>query len=372
MNESHGIDKSNVEVINRWLDQHPGISGREAARQLGIHESYMRRAKAARPKGTMTTLKIADIVRTSATQPRVAICPETVTRYAAAKADGAKFPPPVVFFDGTTHRCGDGFHRIEADLANGLDWVECEVRDGGEREAYLHGLTVNSLNGLPLTTADRKAAVQRLKIDDPDLSVRKLAKMVGIDPKQVQRWLEPLKPVTVDIVHSPGPPDVGQFIEDSEEDQLAYAIDATRSPMVGELPDEWSEPLAVGPFPSLAVNRPELPPMTGDLPEPVAKLTDEEWLAGLSVRAKLSDTCRAVFDRDALIYRQLVTENQDYQRWYATAKKLIDSKTPGLRGHYHAAFQRSVRLKHPGSCLVCGECSGKGCDTCNRRGYQLG
>jgi hypothetical protein len=58
-----------------------------------------------------------------------------------------------------------------------------------ERDAYLRGLAVDTAGGIPLTAGDRKAAVLQLRAYDPKLSIRQLAKFVGIDERQARRWL---------------------------------------------------------------------------------------------------------------------------------------------------------------------------------------
>jgi ParB-like chromosome segregation protein Spo0J len=53
-------------------------------------------------------------------------------------AAGAKFPPVVVFHGGRKYWLADGFHRVDAAEAAGLDKILAEVRKG-ERRDWLKG-----------------------------------------------------------------------------------------------------------------------------------------------------------------------------------------------------------------------------------------
>lgn len=393
MNESMGIDKSNTESINRWLDDHPAISGREAARQLGIHESYIRRAKAARPKGTTMRLKISDIRRDDSTQPRVKIDAETVERYAVAKKNGAKFLPATVFFDGHIYRMGDGFHRTQADADLGIEEAEFDVRPGGEKEAFAHGLLANNQNGLQLNSADRKRAYHWLFENEPGLTGREYARRVGVDEKQVRRWKEDAAPVAL-IRHEEsdysfnGIPPEFPSIDGQDPSTIPHDDDwSTEESLPDGSPvvdggEAYSDPDPAPKLPSLAVNRPtpKLPdpvPDSADMSagwegesEEVPSQTDDEWLATLTIRDKLSPTCRAVFDRDALVFKHF-TEAESYLSLATLGNRLLDKKTPGLKGRYHSRLSSFLRTKHPRSWLRCEPCGGKGCDQCNRGGYGI-
>ena len=64
------------------------------------------------------------------TQPRANIDVAAVADYMTAMADGADFPPVVVFYDGTSYWLADGFHRIRAAEQAGRDEIACEVHQG--------------------------------------------------------------------------------------------------------------------------------------------------------------------------------------------------------------------------------------------------
>ncbi len=377
MADSTGIDKSNVVALNRWLDDRPGISNREAARQLGIHESYIRRAKSARPEGVKMRLKIADVQWTSQTQPRVKICEETVERYATAKRDGAVFPIPVVFTDGQTYWGGDGAHRTAADVVLGLSEAEFEVRHGTDRDAFDHAVLANKLNGLPFNRDDRKRIALRL-IADRGKSNRQVAKEVGVDEGTIRNWRsEAEKPSLIDwrAVNESFAADRDGGWGDVETTADGLAV------VDGD--DSYPDPDPAPTPPSVAVHRPSPKPTDpdpsgaensapddeweGETEEPVP-LTDDEWLDTLPTYAKLSGAARDVFRRDALYFRSL-TETDHYARVKREAMK--DGKSIGLRGRFQVKAVGFFRAKHPASWLVCGDCEGAGCDTCRRGGYAI-
>lgn len=101
------------------------------------------------------------------TQIRTALDEDTVTRYRQAIDNGDELPPPVIFWDGTTARLAAGFHRVESRLRRNESWLDCEVREGGAREAILFSLESNKANGLPLSWADKRKAVGVL-LDDQE------------------------------------------------------------------------------------------------------------------------------------------------------------------------------------------------------------
>ena len=101
----------------------------------------------------------------------------TVADYAEALADGAKFPPVVVFHDGSRYVAADGFHRIHAASRTGATQIECDIRKGGKAEALKFALGCNAHHGLRRTNADKRHAVAMAVKEFPKLSDRALAEM---------------------------------------------------------------------------------------------------------------------------------------------------------------------------------------------------
>lgn len=126
-------------------------------------ESY----KSGRVLKRRVKLPLASVRMDGDTQARVALSPETVQQYLREARDGSQFPPVIVFYDGSAHWVGDGFHRIEAAKLAGSTEIEAEVREGNARDAFLFGVTVNTAHGLPFTNEDKHRVVDRM-LRDPE------------------------------------------------------------------------------------------------------------------------------------------------------------------------------------------------------------
>jgi len=122
-------------------------------------------------------LKLTEIVTDAGTQVRAGLNETTVADYAEALAEGAKFPPVVVFHDGNRHVAADGFHRIHAAMQTGATVIECDVRPGGKVDALKLALGCNAHHGLRRTNADKRHAVGLALGEFPQLSDRALAEM---------------------------------------------------------------------------------------------------------------------------------------------------------------------------------------------------
>ena len=108
-----------------------------------------------------------DSIRTDGgTQSRAQINWLTVTDYAADIAEGATFPPVVVYFDGADYWLADGFHRLEAHKRLGLVEIAADVKQGTRRDAILYSVKANAVHGLRRTNEDKRRAVRLLLEDD--------------------------------------------------------------------------------------------------------------------------------------------------------------------------------------------------------------
>ena len=105
-----------------------------------------------------TVLKIDAIRTDGGTQPRALIDFDAVSDYMDAMTDGVKFPPVVVFYDGTEYWLADGFHRVKA--AHGADFNEiaCVVHQGTREDAQWYSFSANKANGLRRTNEDIRRA----------------------------------------------------------------------------------------------------------------------------------------------------------------------------------------------------------------------
>jgi hypothetical protein len=142
-----------------------------------------------------TFLKIDQIRRDGATQPRAAIDFETVFDYMDAMVDGAEFPPVTVFYDGTDYWLADGFHRVKAREQGGFDEIACEVHQGTQQDAQWYSFAANKTNGLRRTNDDKQRAVKAALIHPQGvgLSDRQIGSHVGVDHKTVSGWREKLE-----------------------------------------------------------------------------------------------------------------------------------------------------------------------------------
>lgn len=140
----------------------------------------------------MKTIAINNIRLDGGTQPRAAISNEVVADYAVHMADGDKFPPITVFYDGERYWCADGFHRIHASKRVGFTEIDADVKQGTVRNAILYSVAANRTHGLRRTNADKKRGVLALLNDSEwtKWSDRKIADACGVS----QPFVSELRP----------------------------------------------------------------------------------------------------------------------------------------------------------------------------------
>jgi uncharacterized ParB-like nuclease family protein len=135
------------------------------------------------------TLSVAAIRTDGGTQPRSTILRDVVEEYAAAMADGAKFPAITVFYDGAEHWLADGFHRLAATETAGREKINCDVRQGTRRDAVLHSVGANAAHGMRRTNDDKRRAV-RVLLEDAEWSQwsdREIARRCGVSDFMVRQ-----------------------------------------------------------------------------------------------------------------------------------------------------------------------------------------
>jgi hypothetical protein len=129
---------------------------------------------------------IDSLVVDSRVQPRVDGLRESHVRaLIEALRSGAALPPLLVtpYRDGRHFIVLDGAHRLEALKRAQARTVQIVVRDGA---GFWEAFEANQKHGLPLTVADRKCAAVWLRQHRPELSVREIARMVGLGASTVQ------------------------------------------------------------------------------------------------------------------------------------------------------------------------------------------
>jgi hypothetical protein len=92
--------------------------------------------------------------------------------------------PPIVVHRPTM-RVIDGAHRIQAALRRGESSIAGRFYDGSEAEAFVLSVWLNVTHGLPLALADRKRAAERIATSYPQWSDRRVAAVTGISPGTV-------------------------------------------------------------------------------------------------------------------------------------------------------------------------------------------
>jgi transcriptional regulator with XRE-family HTH domain len=87
----------------------------------------------------------------------------------------------------------DGMHRVLAARMRGDTRISARFFHGDEQDAFLLSIILNRRHGLPLTRADRAAAVERILRSHPEWSDRALAALAGVSPRsvaEIRRGLE--------------------------------------------------------------------------------------------------------------------------------------------------------------------------------------
>jgi len=122
-------------------------------------------------------------------QTREKLDESAVSDYAKHLADGGDLPAVVAYLDeGGTLYLSSGFHRVAAHERAGRELVLTEVRPGSRWDALAFGVADNSQHvGVRLSRADKRAAVERLLRERPDVSDSAIAKAAFVTNKTVAR-----------------------------------------------------------------------------------------------------------------------------------------------------------------------------------------
>jgi ParB-like chromosome segregation protein Spo0J len=89
----------------------------------------------------MTQVRIADLLAGSPVDPTAHLDPDRVRRYAELPSD---LPPVVAFRTEQGLILADGYHRVAAAQARGLDTIEAEIRHGSAHDALRYAVTVGA------------------------------------------------------------------------------------------------------------------------------------------------------------------------------------------------------------------------------------
>ncbi|MET7356647.1 ParB/RepB/Spo0J family partition protein [Streptomyces mirabilis] len=92
---------------------------------------------------------------------------------------------PPILVDRRTMRVIDGMHRLLAASLKGREAIDAELFDGSPEEAFLRAVEANVTHGLPLSQDDRRAAAARIVEAHPQMSDRAIARASGLGAKSV-------------------------------------------------------------------------------------------------------------------------------------------------------------------------------------------
>ncbi|MGP4002861.1 ParB/RepB/Spo0J family partition protein [Streptomyces sp. 8N706] len=93
------------------------------------------------------------------------------------------FPPIIVH--RSSMRIIDGMHRLRAAILQGRDEIDVKFFDGSEKDAFVLAVESNVQHGLPLPLSDRTAAAGRIVKSHPEWSDRAVAAATGLAAKTV-------------------------------------------------------------------------------------------------------------------------------------------------------------------------------------------
>jgi hypothetical protein len=96
---------------------------------------------------------------------------------------GAPLPPILV--DRRTLRVIDGMHRLMAASLQGRETIDVIFFDGPEDDVFLRAVQENIAHGLPLSQAERRAAAERIIASHPHMSDRAIGHSVGLVAKTI-------------------------------------------------------------------------------------------------------------------------------------------------------------------------------------------
>ena len=94
-------------------------------------------------------------------------------------------PLPPILVGKHTMRVIDGMHRLMAASLQGRETIDVVFFDGSEVDIFLRAVQENIAHGLPLSQTDRRAAAERIVASHPHMSDRAIGHSVGLAAKTV-------------------------------------------------------------------------------------------------------------------------------------------------------------------------------------------
>ena len=133
-------------------------------------------------RGTPRLLSIADLDLSLVERVRAGTSAEAIEDY-AAQLD--HLPPIRVALVDDRRVVVGGLHRVRAHERAGRLEIPCIIEPMTWAEAVRAAVADNRTHGLRMTRADKRAAIALLLAEDPDLSSRAIADLVGCSPSTV-------------------------------------------------------------------------------------------------------------------------------------------------------------------------------------------
>jgi ParB-like chromosome segregation protein Spo0J len=96
---------------------------------------------------------------------------------------GGEVPPIIVHHE--TMQVIDGLHRYQAAKLRGDERIPVRLFQGDAADAFVLAVTANVAHGLPLSLADRRQAAVRIIATHPHWSDRMIGSVAGLDPRTV-------------------------------------------------------------------------------------------------------------------------------------------------------------------------------------------
>lgn len=219
-------------------------------------------------QGLLISLNINSIRIDGGTQPRVQLDGATVAQYRdAILHQGAKFPPVVVFFDGTNHWLADGFHRLFAHqmlaeneavssmldkLGQDVEHIDALSYRGTQRDAVLFSVGANAKHGLPRKPEDKRQAIATLVRDvQPGCSATlHYCRTKRREEQCWNAWSDREIARQCDVSHHTVADERRIFMSESQDGQHAHAATRTYTdPRTGQ-PTARTVPTAPAPTPT--------------------------------------------------------------------------------------------------------------------------
>lgn len=160
------------------------------------------------------SIKLDRLVADARYQQRASEDSTAIKELVNAYKDGEYIPAIEVVNTGEKYIIIDGFHRYAAAAEAGLDYIECAITEGTEREAFTLSLGANANNkALKRTNADKRKAVMTALQDEylKKFSARQLALICKVSHSYVNSISNELK--GSGNVSTPNTPEIEEPIE---------------------------------------------------------------------------------------------------------------------------------------------------------------